>query len=126
MTANALKMVELEQLDPSPKNPRKVFRGIDELAESLEQLGMLEPIVARPFGDRFEVIAGERRRRAAKKAKLSVVPCIVREIDDKTARSIMMHENLDREDLNPIEEADGYAELMKDFGYSVEQLAAEF
>lgn len=118
--------IALELLDPSPKNPRKVFKGVDELAASIEEFGVLEPLLVRPFGDRYEIVAGERRRRAAKKAKLELVPCIVRDLDEKTARSIMMHENLDREDLNPIEEADGYAELMKDFGYSVEQLAVEF
>lgn len=126
MSAAAMKSIELGLLDPSPKNPRKVFRGLDELAASIGQLGVLEPLLVRPFGERFEIIAGERRRRAAKKAKLEVVPCVVRELDDKTARSIMMHENLDREDLNPLEEADGYAALMKDFDYSVEQLAAEY
>jgi ParB family chromosome partitioning protein len=106
-------MVGLARVHASPLNPRKTFdeAGLEELAGSIREHGLLEPLVARPRGSELELIAGERRLRAARLAGLLDVPVIVREADDREALALMLCENLQRENLNPIEEADAYAKL---------------
>lgn len=118
------------QLRPSPFNPRKVFdpEALNELAASLRQVGILEPLLVRPVpaaaGEPdFEIVAGERRYRAAQLAELAEVPCLVRELDDATALEHAVLENLQRQDLQPLEEAEGFAALIERGGYTVTQLA---
>lgn len=122
----------LEQIRASAFNPRKRFdpAKLKELTESVRQDGVLEPILVRPVavgkdGTRFEIVAGERRFRAATEANLGVVPVIVRELSDAKALELAVIENLLRQDLNPIEEAEGFQRLIKEHGYSAEDLAAK-
>jgi ParB family transcriptional regulator, chromosome partitioning protein len=121
------RLLSIDQLHPSGNNPRKTFGDIEliELAESIRQKGMLQPIIARPDRERggFEIVAGERRWRAAQKASQHTVPVIVRELSDQEAAEFALIENVQRTDLNPIEEATGYSELIGKFGYTQEQVA---
>ncbi|MDO9227135.1 MAG: ParB/RepB/Spo0J family partition protein [Pseudomonadota bacterium] len=117
-------------LTPSPTNPRKTFPAdkIAEMAESIRRHGILQPILVRPWpGDpgRFEIIAGERRWRAAQVADLALVPVLIRHLSDQEAVEFQVIENLHREDLHPLEEAEGYETLMQRHGYSAEELAAK-
>jgi len=121
------RLLSLDQLHPSGRNPRRAFGDLDliELADSIRQKGLLQPIIARPDRERggFEIVAGERRWRAAQKAALHTVPVIVRELSDQEAAEFALIENVQRTDLNPIEEATGYCELIERFGYTQEQVA---
>ncbi len=118
----------IEQIVPGRHQPRKRFdeKGLLELAQSIKEEGVLQPLLVRPRegkAGRFELVAGERRWRAAQRAGLKEVPIIVRKLDDSKALEISLVENLQREDLNPIEEAEGFRRLTVDFGYSQEQVA---
>lgn len=108
-------------------NPRKDFReeDLEELAESIRQKGVVQPIVVRPdpASGGYEIVAGERRWRAAQRAQLHHVPAVIRELSDQDALEIAIIENVQRADLNSIEEAGGYRELMERFGYTQDQLA---
>ncbi len=120
--------VPVEFLRPNPRNPRKVFDDDDlqELTQSIKDRGIIQPIVVRPVGgkqDSYEIVAGERRWRAAQKAGLHEVPVVVVNIDDKTSLEYAILENVQRADLNPIEEADGYSRLMAEFSYTQENLS---
>lgn len=117
--------VAIERVRPCPFQPRKDFpeESIEELAESIKQQGIIQPLVVRRQGDIFELIAGERRWRAAQSAGLFEVPIIVREADDRTVLELAMIENLQRENLNPIEEALGYTELVQQFDMTQEMVA---
>ena len=121
------RLLSLDQLHPSGRNPRRTFGDIEliELADSIRQKGLLQPIIARPDRERggFEIVAGERRWRAAQKAALHTLPVIVRELSDQEAAEFALIENVQRTDLNPIEEATGYSELIERFGYTQEQVA---
>ena len=121
----AAKEVAVERITPSPFQPRRNFdeTKIDELAASIRIQGIIQPLVVRPKGDGFELIAGERRWRAAMKAGLSQVPVIVRAASDHEALQLALVENLQREDLNPIEEAAGYRRLQEEFHWSQEEMA---
>lgn len=121
-------LMPVEFIRPGNFQPRSHFdeNALNELAASIKQHGILQPLLVRPVvgeADQFELIAGERRWRAAQKAQLHEVPVIIQEFDDVTALEIGLIENLQREDLNPIEEASGYARLMDQFGYTQETLA---
>ena len=118
----------IEQIVPGRHQPRKRFdeKGLLELAQSIKEEGVLQPLLVRPRegkAGRFELVAGERRWRAAQRAGLKEVPIIVRKLDDSKALEISLVENLQREDLNPIEEAEGFRRMTEDFGYSQEQVA---
>jgi ParB family chromosome partitioning protein len=120
--------VPVEFLRPNPRNPRKVFDDADlqELTQSIKDRGIIQPIVVRPIinhTDEFEIVAGERRWRAAQKAGLHRVPVIVVTIDDKTSLEYAILENVQRADLNPIEESEGYSRLMAEFSYTQENLS---
>lgn len=117
--------IPLALIDPSPMNPRKHFDPVKmkELAASITEKGVIQPIVVRPKGKRFEIVAGERRWRGSQIAKKETIPGIVRDLDDKSAIEIQTIENLQREDVNPIDEAVGFWLLHKEHGYSVKQLA---
>ncbi|MEL6921878.1 MAG: ParB/RepB/Spo0J family partition protein [Pseudomonadota bacterium] len=114
--------IPIETIRRNPNNPRHVFReeDIDELAKSIGNHGLLQPIVVRPSpsGDGYEIIAGERRWRAAQKAGLIEVPVIIRDVDDRVALELAIIENVQRADLNPIEEALGYEQLMQEHEYT--------
>jgi ParB family chromosome partitioning protein len=117
--------VAVERITPSPFQPRRSFDEgkIDELAASIRNQGIIQPLVVRPNSDGFELIAGERRWRAAMKAGLIRVPVVVREASDHEALQLALVENLQREDLNPIEEATGYRRLQEEFHWSQEEMA---
>jgi ParB family chromosome partitioning protein len=120
------RLLNIDQLHAGPFNPRKDFRDAElaELADSIRQKGLVQPIVARPDGrGGFEIVAGERRWRAAQRAAVHQVPVIVRELSDQEALEVAIIENVQRTDLNAIEEAAGYNELMERFGYTQEQLS---
>ena len=112
-------------IQPNPAQPRKIFReeALDELANSIRQHGILQPLSVRRVGQRYELIAGERRLRAAKIAGLSDVPCIIMTMDDQESTTAAMIENLQRQDLDFIEEAQGIARLMEANSLSQEQVA---
>jgi ParB family transcriptional regulator, chromosome partitioning protein len=117
--------VDIDKISPSPFQPRRAFDEIklQELAVSIRNQGIIQPLVVRPKGERFELIAGERRWRAAMKAGLSTVPVVVRQASDRDALQLALIENLQREDLNPIEEATGYRRLQDEFTWSQEEVA---
>ena len=116
--------IEIGRIRPNPNQPRMHFseESIDELADSIAERGVLQPILLRPHGDGFEIIAGERRWRAAQRARLHSIPAIVRDIDDAATAEIALIENIQREDLNAIEEADGYRQLIAHHGHSAEDI----
>ena len=124
---HAISVVEVDRIVPSPFQPRRSFdeAKIEELAGSIRQQGIIQPLVVRPKGEEFELIAGERRWRAAMKAGLNEVPIVVREASDQEALQLALVENLQREDLNPIEEANGYRRLQEEFQWSQEEMAAK-
>ena len=117
--------VAITELRPNPYQPRKTFseEALIELSESIKTHGILQPIIARKSIKGFEIIAGERRFRAAKRANLKTVPVVVKELDDQKMMELALIENLQREDLNPIEEAIAYDKLMKHLSVTQEQLA---
>lgn len=117
--------VRLSEIEPNRDQPRKVFNeeSITTLAESIKEHGMLQPILVRPFGSGYQIIAGERRWRAARMLGLSEVPVQIREMDDRQAMQIALIENLQRENLNPVEEAEGYKDLCDRFSMSHEDIA---
>jgi len=117
--------VNVERITPSPFQPRRSFdeAKIEELAASIRNQGIIQPLVVRPRGDGFELIAGERRWRAAMKAGLTKVPVVTRDASDHEALQLALVENLQREDLNPIEEATGYRRLQEEFHWSQEEMA---
>jgi len=121
------RFLPIADLHPSGLNPRKAFDEAElaELAQSIRSKGLLQPIIARPDRARggYQIVAGERRWRAAQKASAHTVPVIVRELSDQEAAELALIENVQRTDLNPIEEATGYNELIERFGYTQEQLA---
>jgi ParB family chromosome partitioning protein len=118
----------IEQVYPGRSQPRTIFAQteIDELADSIRQLGILQPLIVRPHPTRtgsYEIIAGERRWRAAQQARLHEVPALIRELSDGEALEIALVENLQRENLSPIEEAEAYKRLMDEFSHTQEALA---
>ena len=116
--------IEVARIRPNPNQPRVHFdeAAIDELAESIGQRGVLQPILLRPDGDGYQIIAGERRWRAAQRARLHSIPAIVREIDEATTAELALIENIQRQDLNAIEEADGYRQLIERHGHTQEEV----
>ncbi len=122
----AVRMVRLSQIEPNPDQPRHVFDAekLEALAESIQQHGLLQPIVVKENENGYyTIIAGERRWRAAKKAGLKEVPVLVRNFDDKTVAQVSLVENLQREDLNPLEEAQGYRKLMDEYRLTQDEVS---
>ncbi|MGZ8424496.1 MAG: ParB/RepB/Spo0J family partition protein [Candidatus Binatia bacterium] len=119
------KQVAVDRITTSPFQPRRTFdeAKIAELASSIRNQGIIQPLIVRPKNDGFELIAGERRWRAAMRAGLSHVPVVVRDASDHEAMQIALVENLQREDLNSIEEANGYRRLQEEFHWSQEEMA---
>ena len=123
--ARADRMVPIEKLTPNPDQPRRHFdeERLQELAESIRSRGVIQPLIVRPKGDGYEIVAGERRWRAAQRAPIHEVPVIVRTFDDTEVLEVAIIENVQRADLNPMEEAAAYAALMDRFGHTQAQLA---
>jgi ParB family transcriptional regulator, chromosome partitioning protein len=117
------RMVPIEDLQPNPRQPRQDLGDLSELKASVREKGVLEPILVRPVGGRFEIIAGERRYRAALDAGLAEMPCIVRDASDAEMMELALIENLQRKDLNAFEEADGLKALAETYGYTHEMMA---
>ncbi len=118
--------IALGDIDPNPDQPRRVFQeeSIAQLAQSIREQGVLQPLLVTPTGDgRYRIVAGERRWRASRAAGLETVPCVVRELDLTQQMEIALIENLQREDLNPIEAAQGIRALMQQCGYTQETVA---
>lgn len=118
--------LRISMIEPDRSQPRKNFdeKQLAELADNIAQHGVLQPILVRPIGDGiYRIVAGERRWRAARKAGLTEIPAVVRELDDKQAAQISLIENIQRSDLDPIEEAAALRRLMDEFGMTQEQLA---
>lgn len=122
----AVRHVPLEVVQPCSFQPRKAFseEALRELADSIREQGIVQPLIVRQRGERYELIAGERRWRAAQQAGLKEVPVLVREADDRSALELALIENLQRENLNPMEEAQGYAQLIEQFQLTQEQAAS--
>lgn len=119
-------LIPIEQISPNPDQPRKRFEDSDlsDLASSIKEKGVIQPLIVRKSGDqRYEIVAGERRWRAAQIAQLHVLPVIVREFTDVEVLEVAIIENIQRADLNAIEEAAGYRQLMDKFGHTQEKLA---
>lgn len=119
--------IKVKELRPNPYQPRKHFddEAIDELRQSIEQHGILQPLVVRKSIKGFEIVVGERRFRAAKAAKLETVPAIVRDLTDDEMMELALIENLQREDLNPLEEAKAYKKLMEHLSLTQDQLSVK-
>ena len=121
------KLVPIDTVNASPLNPRKSFSPIelDELATSIKQRGVVQPLIVRPApgGNGYELVAGERRWRAAQQAGVHQVPVLIRELGDKEVLELAIIENVQRSDLNAIEEAVGYNDLVEQFGYNQDELA---
>ena len=121
-----MQMIPIEYLFANPKQPRRYFspEALDELASSIKEKGILQPIIVRPQGEnRFEIVAGERRWRAAQQATCHEIPVIIRDLTDAEVLEIAIIENIQRADLNPVEEAEGYQQLIDRFGHTQLELA---
>ena len=119
-----VQLVPIASIEPHPGQPRRIFQeeALAELAASIQARGVIQPIVVRPHGHRFQIVAGERRWRAAQRARLHEIPAIVREFSDEETLEVALIENLQRQDLNAIEEAQAYRRLVDDYGHSQEEL----
>jgi len=117
-------LIRIDDVDPNPVQPRRVFEPerLKELATSIQAMGIIQPIVVRPSGDRYQLVAGERRWRAAKLAGLETIPVVIREIPDDRLLEITLVENIQREDLNPIETALAFERLAQELNLSHEQI----
>jgi ParB family chromosome partitioning protein len=115
----------IDSITPNPRQPRKDFddKALRDLSASLRQSGVLQPVVVRRLGDGYELVVGERRWRAAKLAGITRIPAVIREASDAESLELALVENLLREDLNPMEEAEAYQRLLAEFGWTQEELA---
>jgi ParB family transcriptional regulator, chromosome partitioning protein len=121
-----VRIVHIERIEPNPEQPRMVFEqeALDELAASIREHGVLQPILVRPLGpNTYQIVAGERRWRASKQAGLATIPALIEDIDDDTALEISIIENLQREDLTPLDEAAMFDRMVHQHGYSIRKLA---
>ncbi len=125
-TAETVVFISLDDIKPNSKQPRKTFSedALEELAASIRENGVIQPVLLRPAAVGYELVAGERRARAARKAGLRQIPAIVRDLDDRQNSYFALIENMQREDLNSIEEAEGIAGLMAEYGLTQEQAAS--
>ncbi len=123
---SGLAMLTVASIEPHPDQPRRHFDedALEELARSIAARGVIQPVVVRPFGDgRYQIVAGERRWRAAQRARLHEIPAIVRQLDDREVTALALIENLQREDLNPVEEARAYQRLSEQDGLTQQEIA---
>lgn len=121
---NIIKSIPVDAIDPNPRQPRSHFDhgDLEDLVNSIKEHGILQPIVVTPKGDRYEMIAGERRLRASKIAGLSTIPALVRKATEQQKMELALIENVQRSDLNPIEEAYAYLRLQEEFGLTQDEL----
>ncbi len=119
-------LVKLSRIQPDPDQPRKNFdeEKLNELADSIRTYGMISPIVVKKRGALYEIVAGERRWRAARIAGLKEIPVVIKEVDEKTSRELSIIENIQRDDLNAVEEARAYQSLIEEYGLTQEEVAA--
>ncbi len=124
-SSNTYMELDIDKIQRDPRQPRKEFskEELDELAQSIKEKGIIQPILVRKTGDVYTIVAGERRFRAAKQEKLKTVPVIVREFTEKEILEIALIENIQRKDLNPVEQAEGYKRLTTEFGATQEEIA---
>lgn len=124
-TKNSVLEVKINDVEPNQDQPRKVFdqEKLEALAQSIKDHGVVQPILVRKEGQRYIIVAGERRWRASKLAGLKTVPVVVKELSNREVMEIALIENLQREDLNPIEEAEAYQKLIEDFGLTQEEVS---
>jgi len=117
--------IDIDLISPNPNQPRKLFEQdkLDELTESIKKYGVIQPIILRKDGELYTIIAGERRWRACKNANIKTIPSIVRDIENKNASELALIENIQREDLNPIDEANAYQFIMDRYGITQEQVS---
>ena len=127
VSASDVKSIALDLIDPNPNQPRKSFNdeSLEEMAESIRSQGVIQPVILEPAAGRYTLVAGERRFRAARLAELHEVPAIIRQFNDEEKLEIALIENVQREDLNPIEEAEAYSLLMEKKGLSQADVAAK-
>jgi ParB family chromosome partitioning protein len=123
-SSGALQMIPVASIEPHPGQPRRIFQeeSLVELAASIQVRGVIQPIVVRPHGHRFQIVAGERRWRAAQRARLHEIPAIVRAFSEEETLEVALVENIQRQDLNAIEEAQAYRRLVDDYGHTQEEL----
>jgi ParB family transcriptional regulator, chromosome partitioning protein len=124
--AAAERQIPIERISPNPDQPRKRFEDhdLDDLTASIKEKGVIQPLIVRKVGeDQYEIVAGERRWRAAQRAQLHALPVVVREFSDVEVLEVAIIENIQRADLNPVEEAAGYRQLMDRFGHTQEKMA---
>ena len=121
---SGIQMLSVASIEPHPGQPRRHFdeEALSELAASIASRGLIQPIVVRPQGGRYQIVAGERRWRAAQKAQLHEVPVIIREFDDIETLEVALVENIQRQDLNALEEAEAYKRLIEEYGHTQEAL----
>ena len=121
----AVMLIDINKIEPNKSQPRKNFSesSLEELAQSIKQYGVIQPIIVKKSSGGYEIIAGERRWRAAKIAGIKEIPAIIKDYDEDKLFEIALVENLQREDLNPIEEAMGYSKLSDNFGFSQEEIS---
>ena len=121
---SGIQMIAVASIEPHPGQPRRVFKeeALLELAESIKARGVIQPIVVRPHNNRYQIVAGERRWRASQKARLHEIPAIVRDFDDNETLEVALIENIQRQDLNAIEEAQGYKRLVEEYGHTQQEL----
>jgi ParB family chromosome partitioning protein len=117
------RLIPIEDIDPNPNQPRQAMGDLSELVASIREKGILEPILVRPVGARFQVIAGERRYRAALEVGVAEIPCVVRDSSDAETMELALVENLQRKDLSAFEEADALKILADTYGYTHEKMA---
>jgi len=123
--SRAVVEIPIDEIEPNPLQPRQIVEdeALEELTNSIEAHGILQPLIVREAGKGYQIVAGERRWRAARRAGLRTVPCLVQTADDLQALELAMIENLQRDDLNPVEAARGYKMLMTEFGLTQEEVA---
>ncbi len=122
---NAVKELKINEVEPNSEQPRKHFNDekLSQLSESIKQYGIVQPLIVKKEENTYKIVAGERRWRAARLAGLQTVPVIIRDLTSKQVMEIALIENLQREDLNPIEEAEAYEKLISDFGMTQEEIS---
>ena len=122
---NRLEDIPVGEIKPNPRQPRKKFdsESIDEMTSSIKTFGVVQPIIVRPVGNSYEIIAGERRWRAAREAGLETIPAVIRQSTETDSLEVALIENLHRSDLNGIEEASAYQQLLDDFAITHEELS---
>lgn len=123
--SDGLRMLSISEIRPNPDQPRQRFddAALDELSDSMRERGVIQPIVVRSHGKHYQIVAGERRWRAAQRARLHHIPAIVRQLNDAETLEIAIVENVQRRDLNALEEAEAYARLKEEYGHSQAKLA---